>query len=277
MSEMVDLGTVVAEYKPRSASPVLKLVLGIVVGIGSVFMVLYSIASSHVTAEDRPGVVILGALIGAFAWLMIESWLRTVGLRVQLFAGGIVHNQFGKTTSVRWEEIILVWQQVTKHYTNGIYTGTTHLYTLQKADTTILKLNDALNNIDQLGSKIQDEVTTRLLPLAISKYLSGNPVVFGDLSVSQSGISCNRKYVAWSEVSSVQLNAGILSVKTQGKRSDSLNIRVATIPNLWVALTLIARIRAAFARSHDISDGVAEHVSTYTNTNDINRGISAIS
>ncbi len=263
----------VAEYKPRSISPVLKLVVGVVLGIASVFTVLYGVASPYVTAEDRPGIVILGALVAIFAWLMIEFWIRSVGLAVQVFADGIVHSQYGKTFTAHWDEIVLVWQAVTKHYTNGIYTGTSHLYTLRKADNTTIRLHDALKDVEQLGNKIQSEVTARRLPRAISDYMSGSPVEFGNLSITQTGITWNKKSVAWSEVSSVTLNKGVLYVNKHGKQW--LLIPVASIPNLWVALTLIERIRDTQASSMPPTSRMADRTYTYTNTVEISRGTSS--
>src|SRR5581483_645906 len=34
----------------------------------------------------------------------------------------------------RWDQIEAVWYQVTRHYRNGIYTGTTHRYKVRRRD-----------------------------------------------------------------------------------------------------------------------------------------------
>ncbi len=47
-----------------------------------------------------------------------------------------------------------VWQSIAKHYTSGIYTGTSHLYTVQLSDDTRYRLDDKFNAVEGLGSAV---------------------------------------------------------------------------------------------------------------------------
>jgi hypothetical protein len=236
------LGAQTAEYKPRSTARVLRLIFGFILGVVGVFTILYGAMSAQIAGDDRPPIIILGAILAGFAWLMVEIWLKGNGLSVQVFADGLARNQYGKTVVVRWDEIVGIWQAVTKHYTNGIYTGTTHVYTVQKADNTRVKFDDALKNVEQLGNTMQSEVTRRLLPQAINTFQGGGTVTFGKLVVSPIGLSWGDKSLPWAEIEGVQLNKGYLSVKKQGKWFNWASMPVSAIPNLLVALTLIDRI-----------------------------------
>ncbi len=236
------LGTPVAEYKPRSRRKVLNLIAGFILSVAGGFAILYGAISVNVPTDDRPPVMILGGILLLIGWAMIESWLQTRGLSVQVFTDGLVRSQYGKSAIMRWDEIVGVWQAITKHYYNGIYTGTTHTYTVQKADGTKTKYNDSLKNVEELGNTIQQEVTKRLLPRAVATYNSGGTVSFGKLAISPMGLAWGDKSLPWADIQGVQINKGMLSVKKQGKWLNWANIPVASIPNMLVALTLIDRI-----------------------------------
>lgn len=247
-TDTFSLGTQVAEYKPRSRRNVLNIFFGFILSVAGGFGILYGAASASVSSDDRPPVMILAGFVLLVGWVMIESWLRSRGLSVQVFADGLVRSQYGKSVVVRWDEIAGVWQAITKHYYNGIYTGTTHAYTVQKADGTQTKFNDTLKNVEELGNTIQQEVTKRLLPRAAATYNNGGTVSFGKLAISPMGLSWGDKSLPWAEIQGVQVNKGVLSVKKQGKWLKWANIPVATIPNLLVALTLIDRITGVNAK-----------------------------
>ncbi len=49
---------------------------------------------------------------------------------------------------IRWDQVEAVWQAVTRRYYNGIYTGTTHLYTVRRWDRTKTVFNDQIKNVE---------------------------------------------------------------------------------------------------------------------------------
>ncbi len=236
------LGAPTAEYRSGAVRPVFTLLFGFILGSLGVSMILFSTSSAQAADEDRVPILIIGGFLAAFGWLLVELSLRARGQVVTVFADGLTRTQYGKTLTLRWEEITSVWQQVTKHYYNGVYTGTTHVYTVQKTDSTKIKFNDAVKNVEQLGNTIQDEVTQRLLPLAITSLSSGETITFGKLGINVTGLTWGDKSLLWSEIEGVQINKGVLSIKKQGKWLKWANITVSSIPNLLIALTLINRM-----------------------------------
>ncbi|MCC7449043.1 MAG: hypothetical protein IT324_16615 [Anaerolineae bacterium] len=235
------LGALVAEYKPRSTRGTLNLVIGFILCVAGGFAILYSV-SGRVPSDDRVPIILLGAFLALIGWAMIESWIRARGLSAQVFTDGFIRIRFNQREVCRWDDVVAVWQYVVKRYYNGVYTGTTHTYTIQKRDGKTLKFDDTLGNVEQLGNTLQEEVARRLLPLAIAAYNRGETVPFGKLSLNTNGLSWGDKTLPWSEVQGVQINKGYLTVKKQGKWLRWANISVSQIPNLLVALTLIDRI-----------------------------------
>ncbi len=237
------LGVPTAEYKTAGNR---RLLFGfaILLLIGGGFAMLYGVASPYLSdlTDERPPLVIIGGLVVLLGWALVESWLRNRDLRVLTFPDGLMRFQYGKSETCRWDEIVSIWQSITKRYTNGIYMGTTHLYTIQKSDNKQLKFGDALKDVEQLGNLLQNEVTTRQLPAALSRYNSGGTVNFGNVSVSPVGLTRGDQTLSWSEIQGVQIQKGFVSIKKQGKWLNWAKISVAKIPNLLVFLTLVDRI-----------------------------------
>ncbi|MEP7288702.1 MAG: DUF6585 family protein [Chloroflexota bacterium] len=240
-SDTYSLGAPTAEYKPGRGA-ILRAFLGFILAVVGVFGLLYAAIGSHVSTTDRRPILILAGFGVLMGWVLIESWIGRRNLRVQVFTDGLVRSQHGKTVVVRWDEIASVLQSVTKHYTNGIYTGTTHTYTVFTKDGTKTTFNDTLKNVEQLGNAIQDQVAKRLYPQMMTLYNNGGTVQFGKLSISPMGLAWGDKSLAWSEIEAVQIQKGILSVKKQEKWFKWANIPVSSIPNMLVALTMIDRI-----------------------------------
>src|SRR4051812_18779344 len=96
-TDTYSLGTLTAEYKPRSVAPILRLLFGFGLGTASIFLMLYGAESSQVSGGDRAPIVIIGGLMLGFSWLMIEVWVKGRGLIVRVFTDGLARSQYGKT------------------------------------------------------------------------------------------------------------------------------------------------------------------------------------
>ncbi|MBN1180029.1 MAG: hypothetical protein JXD18_12525 [Anaerolineae bacterium] len=170
------------------------------------------------------------------------STLRQRGTRALVFQDGVAYTH-GKTTVFRWDDVTAVWQNVTRHYRNGVYTGTTHVYTVQTGDGKKVAFNDVLDNIEGLGLKIQQECTNRLLPLALQAYDRGETLTFGKLGVSKAGMSKGDKdLLPWDEIKGVSLDKGIISIKKEGKWLRWSSVTVPQIPNIFVFTAIVDRV-----------------------------------
>lgn len=121
------------------------------------------------------------ALYYALIPVIYRSW------RVYVCTEGFVFTRGGKVEAFRWDQIEAMWQAVTKHYRNGIYTGTSHKYTVRRRDGGQVVLNDRFTDVEELGNTISDKVTNYHLPLAIGAYNAGQTITFGPLSISLQG------------------------------------------------------------------------------------------
>jgi hypothetical protein len=236
-AEAYQLGAATAEYRPKASRQIVNKIAGVVLSIVGVAIVFADML------QRRPsGAFVLGGLLLALGMYVFWASVREKGLQVLLFPDGLAYTARGKTEICRWDEIDAITQQVTKHYTNGIYTGTTHVYTVRRAGKPDLKFNDALQNVELLGNEIQQEVYRRLLPRAIQTYNAGGVVQFGKLSVSQQGLSNGKETIPWPEVKGVKLDKGVISVSKQGKWLNWASATVAQTPNIFVFTALVDSI-----------------------------------
>ncbi len=202
-----------------------------------------SFTTMDFSAVDTSGNFWLFTLIGLglFAvgvWSLVRLALN-YDMRVIVYEQGVLRTNNGLTEVVRWEDVHSFLQSVTKHYTNGIYTGTTHRYTLSRSDGTVFKFDDTIRNVEALGNTLQREVTRVLLPRYIYAYNVGNTVTFGPLSISQQGISNGKEMLPWSQVKNLQVKRGVVCVQKEGKWFNWSTVGVARIPNFYVFMALV--------------------------------------
>jgi hypothetical protein len=189
-----------------------------------------------------------GFLVAALVLAPLGIWgfiycFNTLGLKVILHEGGLLQIKRNGELVIPWEDIEYVWQQITEHYTNGVYTGTTYVYTLQLYDGIKLKYtNNMFSNVQKLGEAILHETSQTLYPKALARFNKGKTVDFGTLGVSRDGLSYGSSTLSWREIEAVKIKQGYISVRKRGKWLNWCNIAVASIPNLYVFLSLVNQI-----------------------------------
>lgn len=232
------LGTFIAEYRPRLSN---RSVLGCgIMLVGGV--VLFFVVQSQPDAPFWGAYLAFGfcALVGL---AIVGSFLINLRLRVYVWASGFIRAKGHQLYVRRWDHISSIRQNITRHYTNGVYTGTTHVYTLLATDGTSVTFREPLGDIDHLGTTLVREITRVQLPKAIAAYNAGERLQFGGITVSKEGIGNGKETLPWSQVKDIQVNKGYVSVKKEGKWLNWSSAPVAAIPNFFVFLPLVKAIR----------------------------------
>ena len=75
-----------------------------------------------------------------------------------VYQHGFAYNDWQGLKIWRWEEVLSLRAAITRHYYHGIYTGTTHAYTLERKGGGRLALNDALTKVEDLARHIQRKI-----------------------------------------------------------------------------------------------------------------------
>jgi len=188
---------------------------------------------------------ILGLGLCAFiglgcAWNVYDNWHKLV---VVYDSGFACQDRKGLKT-LRWEEVDTITAQVMKHYTQGVFTGTTHQYTIVKMDHDNLKLDDRIANVEELAGIIRAKVFPFLLQRHQTLFQAAVPLKFGQVTISRvEGLRVGNKHFAWDEITTIQLKEGEIQIKRKGGGLLSgARIQTATTPNVDVLLALIDTI-----------------------------------
>jgi hypothetical protein len=214
------------------------------VGIGSiVFGLIGVIVGFALTSEGLlpvcAGFGVLIALGGGFSVWQSRS---EQNLAICTFRDGLTYSRRGKTEAMRWDEMEKVFMSIVN--TKNLHT-ITYNYRLENENGRKITFNyndQAMQNMQQLSDTIQREITKRQLPKAVALYNGGSTVTFGQLSLSQNGLSNSKETIPWNEVAEVKLHNGVVTVRKKDKWLNWSNITVGGTPNIYVFLHLVDQI-----------------------------------
>jgi hypothetical protein len=219
---------------------------------GAILVFLYGLYIAYIAYQKHglamiddtltaPGIIafILLLLGLAAGWSAYTNWNKGVTVYERGFA---IRDRRGVRTW-RWEDIISLTASVTRHYTNGIYTGTTHIYSLYDRQDQRLVLSDIYVKVEELAKAIQDSIFPILYERIAQQYNAGERLVFGPVVISKDGIQIGKKAYPWADVRQVAVQKGILKVsKKDGGWFSGASVLASAIPNLNVLLNLIYQV-----------------------------------
>ena len=219
---------------------------------GSVGTFLYGIYAAYAATQKHglamiddklivPAIIAFGLFLPGLAagWLAYVNWNRGVGL----YERGVAIRSRKGIQSWRWEDMLSLTVAVTRHYTNGIYSGTPHVYTLFNRQNERLVINDAFVKVDELADAIEQSLFPSLYERAAQQYNDGQLQAFGPVVVSKAGIQIGKKTYPWADVKEVSIHQGVLKVsRVDGGWFSGASASAAAIPNLRVLLTIINQV-----------------------------------
>ncbi len=236
LAQARQLGTHVATYRP----PPLRRRTAVYACTGVLCLLA---APVFVLAELWPVGLVFAAIGALFLYLLARTpgfSGRHAKARVDVFEHGFIQSDHsGPRADFRWDTIASVCQRITRNYRSGIYTGTTHLYTITRDDGVSVKLTQVYAGIAELGQTIAREVSRVQLPRAMAAIEQGKTVRFGDLTLDAGGIACTGLgLVSWNEIEQVEVNRGYVCMRRAGKWLSWSSKPASQIPNLFVFLSL---------------------------------------
>jgi hypothetical protein len=247
---VLGLGRLKSEH-PTPKGKWASLVFGILVMLAAPIFVLlalflgYDAYSRHGLAQVGDAVIIplivagIAFIVGAL--ILWEAW-RTWPLAAALYEEGFALNSRKGLQQVRWDQIAAIWQSVTKHYYNGVYTGTTHIYTIHTKDKVKIVLNDKLSKVEDLGRAVQLGVSNALFPNYVRALQSGQRLTFGPLALDAAKLYSGSKEVAWGDIKAIKINQGIISIKKEKGWFNWASVTVPQIPNFFIFLEIVSRL-----------------------------------
>jgi hypothetical protein len=186
------------------------------------------------------GITLVLAVFGGLAgWGAYASWRKGA----LVCERGFAYNDRRGLQVWNWEDVVSMRAAITRHYTNGIYTGTTHVYTLFNRQNQRLVFGDSIGKVEELVKLIDESIFPRLYEQAAGQYNAGQTIVLGPVAISKEGITISRKTYPWSDVKEVSIHHGILKVsRKDGGWFSGASASASTIPNLRILLTIIHQL-----------------------------------
>jgi hypothetical protein len=178
------------------------------------------------------------AIVPLLIW---RNWHKR-GLAAALHDGGFAYRDRSGLRAFAWSDIDSVWHAAVRRHFNGIYVGTTHVYTVQPTCGPRVVLNSRLlTDVERLGAAIERESATLLLPIYVRAFDSGVRLRFGPFSIDSEGLHAGRRSIAWSAIRGVDVRRGYLRVLTVGRWLAWSRFAVRSIPNFAVLTALLER------------------------------------
>ncbi|HET8846716.1 MAG TPA: DUF6585 family protein [Ktedonobacteraceae bacterium] len=234
------LGALVKVYKASIIGSIVGFLLFL---IGGVFFLFGGLFAEDTTDNTKTVLVLCGVACLALAVYLVALVIQAVSRRTYLFQQGLVIYKGNQVQSLPWNQVAEVWQSITRNYRNGIYTGTTYLYTLRRADGTQIRLNNMTKGVAELGPAVARGVSQELIPRALSALRSGQTLTFTPFSVNQQGLGNGREFVPWSQIQSIDVNKGVITVKKFGQSRRWASAMVSKVPNFLVFTVVAEEMR----------------------------------
>lgn len=134
-----------------------------------------------------------------------------------------------------WEDITDVWR--TEIIVNG--TMSTRQVVIKTHDGVEATFTYILSHWERMAETIQSESAKVIGPEALADFSRGKTVKFGDVSVSQKGVTICGKLVPWDAVERTTISNGHYCVFRPGEEWSSLQVSLGSTPNFLVFLRLL--------------------------------------
>jgi hypothetical protein len=191
---------------------------------------------------------------------LYAAW-RDRGLWVLAYPMGLLRWQRGEVVTFPWDEvaeiffyrvvecerprrskgpdgrIVTSWLPIAKM---GSRTLGAHL-TLRRLDGVQSILPSSLTEFTRLCRLVQEESFRSLWPNASARFLAGDPVAFGEISLSLAGIHREGSFLPWHELDDALVLNGKLVIRSRVHRRPWLDLPLHNVmnPHLFVAMLIM--------------------------------------
>lgn len=205
----------------------------------------------------------LGTLIDTLP-LQVQGLLKfkDTGRLVHCFEQGFVDAPAdGAPTAMRYDQVSRVHQAYLQQYLNHVYRKTSFWFTVGTMAGEAVHWKGAFWDPDvgrvagiggrgdprlpRFGKQLAEQVSKARLPAHQQALADGKALAFGHIVISQQGVHGQDGVVPWSRAEPLAFDNGEVVVKRTGQRKPVARVRLGSIPNLPMFLTLYENLRRA--------------------------------
>ena len=247
LASVVGLGALKSDHTPSQQSRrnslignALLVAVGLALIVGPfIFLTYFSSRGSSDGSSIIP--VCFGCFAVPFGLFGLFGVWRNRQVGAALYENGFAYVDRNGLQQVSWNDIDAVWQNITKHYRRGTYTGTTYIYTVQTRDKKRIVLDNKLAGIEQLGNEVVRGSSIALFPRYWQALQNGQRLTFGPLGIDKQGLYSGNKSLQWSEIKAIKIQQGTISVKKEGGWFNWASVTVPQVPNFYIFYDLVRR------------------------------------
>ncbi len=253
-TSIVGLGALETQHPVTRGSKWTGLIVGVVALLGApaclllsglIFMEVYAegglpqVWDKFITVFWPVGGAVVAGLLGL--WLLYTTWRDWTSVAA-VFQQGLAFADRSGVQQFRWEDVDHILQRVVKQYRNGVYVGTTYLYTVKTLAGRELKFDNKFAEIAKLGEALQQKISSALFPRFVNALNTGQRAVFGPLAFDREQVYHGAKALKWSEVQVVRVVKGGISIYKTGAKSPWASAAVDAVPNFFIFYDLVGRL-----------------------------------
>lgn len=242
------LGTPQNVYEPGKVPHLYRLLAFCGLALGCIILLLFFITYDALFSWWALWQAALIPLV-AVAWLTFGTWIllsssMSPRLYAFVYAEGLVYAK-GRAEVILWSQMERIWKETSKNGKGIVW----HSCTVRRSDNTLFVFTNEMRDIAALGTRLENEITSRLLPRAMAAYRAGGPVAFDEIVVSTRGIGVKpgHKLLTWDVFECLELDEKAVTIYKKGVRGAWATIKAARVPNSAVLKALVISIRREFA------------------------------
>jgi hypothetical protein len=223
---------------------------------------IYFLVLGILSLDPEP-VPTLAWVIGGVALALTVWGCIAIGKnQVSIHSEGVQQDGPFGSRAIRWEDVTETRYRRTQSVNTGAHFGLLgwliyalasrgnagdggqESLTVISSDGAKVKLTSNYKGVEFAIGDVHRAVNMRLLEDARRRVRQGETVVFGNVGVSSAGVSWKGKApISYAEIVSIELEAGNLKVKQQGKWIAPVSVAAQKVPNVFVALDLMKELK----------------------------------
>lgn len=213
-------------------------------GIYLIASTVLNVAFASVEAATASVFVIGGMALLALGigWTILHRWNR----EVILYERGFSYHEGSRDVYFAYLEIKSIHQQAERiAYFGGLVRRVRHRITLMTTGGETIVLHDLYRRIDELGLKLEQQITRVLRPLIDGLMRDGKPVAFGEaLVLTADGIRAGAQALAWGDFRDFSLSGGKLHLHGPTPEA-AVSVPLAALDNVVLLLDILRERRVS--------------------------------
>ncbi|GAB0101235.1 hypothetical protein JMUB6875_01990 [Nocardia sp. JMUB6875] len=168
---------------------------------------------------------------------------KLAGGRLELRERGLVIGFRDRAVGLRYETVSVL-QNLVRHTSNGVETGTSYTYTFTLPGQLVpVVIDHTFSGVQQWGPEIQQAIVNAQAPMVMARLRAGEKAEFGPFWISATEIGTSMNSAAWGEVKDMTIADGAVKIRS-GRGPVNLRAKaIKEIPNFFVFRTLFEHLR----------------------------------